>query len=56
MRIKVTIEYEVDFHSYAFLGDHTTGDTILEQEKYALIGLISEKLNPGHNIKVEEKP
>lgn len=57
MRIKVT--YEVDFENYLFLEvgncpDGIYNNAILEQEKTALISLISEKFNPGHNIQIEE--
>lgn len=54
MKIQVTIEYVVDWTNYAFFGDYVDNNAILEQEKSVLVGLISEKVNPGQNIQIKE--
>lgn len=58
MRIKATIEYEIDFEGYIFLEagncpDGIHNNIILEQEECALVNLILEKINPGQNIQIK---
>lgn len=61
MKIKATVEYEINPAGYMFLDvidcpDGIYNTIILEQEEWTLVNLILEKINPGQNIqiKVEE--
>ena len=53
MKIKVTLEYEIDPKNYAFVGDEIGDHAILDQEQCIITGALIDCFGERKNITVK---